>query len=143
MCTDDGNPSALAISVQDGTASIEVAATIGCTGWISTTSTNPLVVDNVSPALQVASWGFAGDDGVVVQRSDDGTFDPQLVEEAIGFGNSLVMNQTIPDYTADDAVTAQPTNPPSADSSSAGVNAFLYSAMVASAMPVLAAWLLP
>ena len=61
--------------------------------------TNASIVD-LSPALQVSSWGFAGDAGVIVARQGDGSFDGQQIQDAIGFGDSLVMNQTIPEYTA-------------------------------------------
>ena len=106
----DGNPSALSISVQDGADSIEIPATIGCNGW---TPANTVVVSSspLSPARQLTSWGFSGDQGLLVPRLEDGGFDMMLVNEAIAFGDSLVMNQTIPEYSAT-ADEPPPTNAP-------------------------------
>ena len=105
LCSDGEKPNALIITVHNGADSVTIPAELDCGFW---RATQPMVVasPDVSPARQLASWGFAGDTGVVVFRSDDGSFDQQAVEEAVLFGDTLVMNQTIPDYTASESSSA-------------------------------------
>ena len=99
ICQDE-NPIALSISVQDGADSIDIPATIGCNDWTPANTATLVSSSSLSPASQLTSWGFSGDEGLVVTRSEDGGFDMMLVQEAIAFGDSLVMDQTIPEYTA-------------------------------------------
>jgi len=133
----DGNPSALSISVQDGAASVELAATMGCFGWMPADPVEARL--SISPARQLASWGFAGDEGIIVQRSVDGAFDMTRVQEALAFGDSLVTNQTIPEYDTQatlDAPTEIPVPSPNTEaptSNAQGVSAFA---------PILAGFLL-
>jgi hypothetical protein len=97
-CLADGTPIALEITVptEDSINTLTVSATIGCNGWFPT---EPQPLDpNTTTAAYVAAWGFTGDDGVVVNRSPDGVFNSSEVQMAIDFGDSLVMNQTVPDY---------------------------------------------
>ena len=106
-CREDGSPMALAIIVEGSVNALTVPATIGCNGWIPS---EPVPLDpTVSSARQVAAWGFADDEGVLVMRSDNGTFDRNEVQLAIDYGDSLVMNQTIPEYVAVES-TANSTN---------------------------------
>jgi hypothetical protein len=97
-CLADGTPIALDITVQteDTISTLSVPATIGCNGWFPT---EPQPLDtNTTTAAYVAAWGFTGDDGVLVQRSPDGVFDASEVQMAIDFGDSLVVDQTVPDF---------------------------------------------
>ncbi|CAB9524546.1 Uncharacterized protein conserved in bacteria (DUF2330) [Seminavis robusta] len=98
VCTSD-IPSALEITVERGGSTITIPASYdACSGqW--NPATDVIIVQGVSPARQLASWGYDGDEGIVVVRSDNGTFDMQLVQEAVAFGDSLVMSQEIPEYT--------------------------------------------
>lgn len=106
-CREDGSPIALAILVEGSVNALTVPATIGCNGWIPS---EPVPLDPaVSFARQVAAWGFADDEGVLVMRSDNGTFDTDKVQFAIDYGDSLVMNQTIPEYIAVE-ITARDAN---------------------------------
>ena len=108
VCTEDV-ASALEITVEQGGGSIVVPATIGgCTssGWVAPGTLTPVTVTTpVSPAIQLASYGFAGEPGIILTRQLDGTFDKTELNEAILYGDSLVLNQTIPEYTATDATT--------------------------------------
>ena len=101
ICTNNDSPSALSIAVEgsgeNSLESIVVPATLGCAGWQLSEAVPP--ISGVSPAKQLAAWGFAGDDGIVVVRSIDvGNFNQTAVAEAIAFGDSLVMDQTIPEF---------------------------------------------
>ena len=87
-CSEDGTPIALDITVQGSINVISVPATIGCNGW---TPAEPVPLDpTISSAQQVAAWGFASDEGVVVLRSEDGTFDRDSVEWAIQYNLEIV-----------------------------------------------------
>ena len=118
ICT-DGVASALEVTVERGGGSVVVPAIIGgcLNGWAAPGTLTPVnVTTPVSPALQLASYGFAGDAGIVLSRKLDGTFDKAELEQAIVYGDSLVMDQTIPEYTATDATvsnneTVAPTEP--------------------------------
>ena len=122
--------SGLNVTLDDGSFSGSIPASFdGCDRWSPGGDSDfGSTIKGVSTALQLTSWGFAGDEGVVVRRSEDGSFDTEVVTEAILFGDGLVMNQTIPEYTrvvpdnsnvtfspmpASNAVTAT-TNPPAA-----------------------------
>lgn len=111
----DGSPSGLTITTKGGT--IVVPATRECGSW---SPSQPFIWNaSQSPAILLASWGFEGDEGMVVSRSLDGTFDGGAVAAAISFGDSLVMDQTIPEYVATDGNTGGTENPstPSSESS--------------------------
>jgi hypothetical protein len=106
VCTDIGNglePSALIIQV-DGYDPFQLPATTGCNGWAPIITESPPII--TSHALQVSSWGFEGDLGVIVLPSADGSFDAGALKEAVDFGDSLVMNQTIPEFTCSDPCAA-------------------------------------
>jgi hypothetical protein len=112
VCT-QGELSGVEITVESTKESFVVPAAVGsCGNWVPADSAMPMNV-SLSPALQVASYGFSGDDGVIVLRSEDGTFDKQKVEEAVRFGDSLVISQEIPEYfpplSAAPSVSATPT----------------------------------
>lgn len=98
---DTPGPTALEITVESSNDTVIVPAGFGgCGGWVPF---NPIVPVNdtmrISPALQVAAYGFEGDEGVIVLRSANGNFDMEKVQEAVSFGDSLVMSQEIPDYS--------------------------------------------
>ena len=95
----------LGITIGGMVNTITVPATIGCNGWFPT---EPVLLDpDVSPAGQVSSSGFASDKRMLVVQLENGTFDAEAVQLAIDFGDSLVMNQNIPEcITMDDAANS-------------------------------------
>lgn len=97
-CIIDGSAVALDITVEGTANSVSVPATIDCDGW-GLAEPIPLA-PSVSPASQVSAWGFANDKGILIQRFGNGTFDQEALQAAIAFGDSLVMDQTIPEYPA-------------------------------------------
>jgi hypothetical protein len=109
----DSVPTALEITVEKGGATVTVSAAFdpcGFNRW--TPAADTVIVNSVSPALRLASWGFSTDPGIVVLRSDNGTFDMQAVEEAIAFGDSLVMSQAIPGANGNTTAPGTTTTPP-------------------------------
>ena len=107
VCTEDV-PSALQITVANGNGTVTIPARISdCAGWVPMDNV-VLVNDTRSPATQIASYGFAGEAGVIVLRSADGTFDMKQVEEAIMYGDSLVINQAISEYVNASDVPSNP-----------------------------------
>lgn len=108
VCNEDDQPTALLITVDRTNDYRMFPATLGCFGWQATGPAESLETENgtVSLARRLVSWGYTADAGVIVSRSDDGSFDEEAVQEAILFGDSLVMNQTIPHYSASSSSTS-------------------------------------
>lgn len=93
----------------DGTFFSVPAQRDDCGGWVSRDDVLS-VNDYVVPARKLSSFGFAGNDPIIVLRSDDGSFDRQAVEQAVQFGDSLVMSQEIPAFngiTSNGTTTAE------------------------------------
>ncbi|CAB9521043.1 Uncharacterized protein conserved in bacteria (DUF2330) [Seminavis robusta] len=55
---------------------------------------------DTSKAKRVTAWGFQWDPPIHVSRLQDGTFDFDEIATAISYGDSLVVDQTIPEYIA-------------------------------------------
>ena len=53
---------------------------------------------SISPATRLVSWGYPEDRARNVERLESGGIDSVAVSEAIAFGDSLVIDQTVPQY---------------------------------------------
>lgn len=86
------NPTELDITVDSG-SSVTIPAQRSCGRWFSS-QTEPTTIA-LSPALQLTVWNYDGANPVLVQRELSGEFDIDAVVEAVTFGDSLVMDQSL------------------------------------------------
>eukprot|EP00797_Seminavis_robusta_P008827 Sro1629_g287100.1 Uncharacterized protein conserved in bacteria (DUF2330) (390) ;mRNA; r:9033-10202 len=111
VCVPDEGPVALDISI-GGEMISQISAQPGCGGWNPTGVVDSVEVpsEQVSPALDVTSWGFEGTTARKLSRSTDGTFAEDELAEVVATADSLVVDQTVPPYTSGSS-TASDGNP--------------------------------